>query len=183
VDITQRRQLEEHLRRMATVDDLTGISNRRHFFEQAGQELERARRYGFACAVAVVDVDHFKAINDHHGHASGDRVLKAMAAAMAQNLRHGDLLGRLGGEEFGVLLSHAGMAGALEVMERMRQCVAALRVSIGDQQVSLTVSAGLAPCRVPPDTLETSLVAADQALYRAKAGGRNRVCVYEGDPC
>jgi len=176
VDITARRQLEENLRRLATIDDLTGISNRRHFLEQTRQELERVRRYGHSCTVAVIDVDHFKTINDRHGHAGGDLALQTIATTMARSLRQGDLLGRLGGEEFGILLSHADPGEAKEVLERLRQHIEALRIDHRDDTIRLTISAGLAACH-SADGLESALLGADQALYEAKARGRNRVWV------
>lgn len=177
-DITERKQMESRLRLLATTDDLTGCLNRRAFFTAAEQELERAVRYGGAVSVLMVDLDHFKNINDRFGHAVGDRALKAAAAVMAEGLRDNDALGRLGGEEFAVLLPETALDGAMPVAERLRAAVAALEVPLdGGDILRLTASLGAAE-RLPDESAPDQLLArADCALYRAKAEGRNRVMV------
>lgn len=177
VDISQRRQLEANLRQLATTDDLTGIANRRYFMERANQELQNSRRYGYLCAVAVVDVDHFKAVNDQLGHASGDLALQFLARMMERNLRQGDILGRLGGEEFGLLLSHTDPDTAGEVLERMRQRVQNTPVETPTGPLSITISIGMIIANDDNSPLDQLLIRADEALYRAKTSGRNRVCM------
>jgi len=175
-DVTDRRRFENELVRLATTDSLTGLPNRRHFLETAGRELVRLRRYARPATVLMLDVDHFKRINDTHGHAEGDEALKAVAATCRRTLRDSDLTGRLGGEEFAVLLPETAFPEALDVAERLRAALAEIPVPVsgaGDRH--LTVSVGVSPC-VPQDaSIEQSLGRADLALYRAKERGRNRV--------
>lgn len=175
-DITERKQMESRLRLLATTDELTGCLNRRAFFSIAEQELERAARYGGAVSILMIDLDHFKHINDRFGHGVGDRALKAAAAAMADGLREIDALGRLGGEEFAVLLPETLLDGALPVAERLRAAVAAVELPLdGGTVLRLTASLGAAE-RLPEESAPDQLLArADSALYRAKAEGRNRV--------
>ncbi|MGE5546716.1 MAG: diguanylate cyclase [Solirubrobacterales bacterium] len=176
-DITERKQMERELRRLATTDPLTGAANRRHFMGLAGSEADRAARYHHPLSVLMVDVDHFKRINDSHGHAAGDEALKVLVASCGSVLRDVDVLGRLGGEEFAVLLPETDADGAHEVAERLRQAVAAIRVPLADGgDLGFTCSVGFA-ARPPggEETFEAMMKRADQALYRAKQAGRNRV--------
>lgn len=180
-DVTERRRFENELLRLATTDSLTGLSNRRHFLETAGRELTRLRRYGRPATVLMLDVDHFKRINDTHGHAEGDEALKTVAAVCRRELRDSDLTGRLGGEEFGVLLTETALPEALEVAERLRAALARIRIPVteisraGAAEAHLTVSIGVSPCVVQDASIEQSLGRADRALYRAKERGRDRV--------
>ena len=179
-DITERREMEHRLRRLATVDDLTGALNRRAFFAAATGELDRAGRYGGPLSVLMVDLDHFKRVNDRFGHAVGDRALRLVGQALRDALRDLDLLGRLGGEEFGVLLPETPLAGAIEAAERLRQAVAAVPVPLDDPDaapLTLTISLGVASRRVGERGLDPMLSRADAALYRAKAEGRDRVAL------
>lgn len=176
VDVTERREMERKLRKLATLDDLTGINNRRHFFELATQELERARRHHYPCTVAVIDVDHFKNINDNYGHAAGDLALQELACLLTGQIRHGDIFGRLGGEEFGVLLSHVGTEEAYLIVERMREEVEDLIIDYQGTTLSITISVGIGPCLPHKEALDGALQLADHALYQAKALGRNQVC-------
>ncbi len=182
-DVTHLKRAQEELRRLATVDELTGLHNRRHFFEVGERLLERLRCDGRPAALLLFDLDHFKAINDTHGHAAGDRVLRAVAARCRRVLRPGDLLARLGGEEFAVLLPDTPRLPALRVAERLRRAVAGLRVQVAPgTTVGPTLSAGIATAEEVAGGLDRLLAAADRALYRAKAEGRNRVAVAEPLP-
>jgi diguanylate cyclase (GGDEF)-like protein len=167
----------QEIMRLAATDPLTGVANRRHFMERAAAEVERARRSGQALSLLMVDADHFKKVNDTHGHDVGDAVLKALAAALVANVRPMDVVARLGGEEFAVLLPEASVATAAESGERLRAAVGALLVPHGDEGVAFTVSIGAAAVAAEPQGVEAALKAADAALYEAKQGGRNRVVV------
>ena len=168
-----RRQLEE----LALIDDLTGIANRRQFMEQSRLELARARRYRHALSVLVYDVDHFKAVNDGHGHEIGDRVLKAVTRVAQNDLRATDVHARIGGEEFAVLLPETDREEAWDVAERLRESIEKQSVAgRGGEAVRVSVSVGVATLMEQDSDLDQLLVRADSALYCAKNAGRNRVC-------
>ena len=167
---TIRAGLEE----MATTDGLTGLRNRRHFMEAAGSELVRSRRYGHPVVVGLADLDHFKRINDEHGHAVGDEVLKAVADVMRHSLRESDLYCRYGGEEFAFLFPETTLAEAQRLSERLRARLERSPLARREgQDRGVTISMGLADAA--STDLDTALRAADDALYQAKAMGRNRV--------
>ncbi len=175
VDITERKRMEEELRRLATTDALTGVANRGHFLQRAGAELERARRYGRPMAMLMLDIDHFKKINDRHGHLAGDLAIRQVVAASRAVVRQQDLIGRLGGEEFGILMPEAEAPAAAMLAERLRQRIGALPLELGqDQALRVTASFGVADLQ-PGDDIEGLLARADRALYAAKRGGRDRV--------
>lgn len=175
-DVTERKRMEAELIRLATIDSLTGICNRHHFLERAAQEITRARRYGHGgLALLMMDLDHFKDVNDRHGHEAGDKVLAAMAARVLDLLRESDVMGRLGGEEFAVLLVEAGGGEALAVAERLRAIIAETPVKANGVEISHTISIGVASLTAGDKGVEDLLRRADQALYRAKRLGRNRV--------
>lgn len=176
-ELCHRAQVEAELRRWATTDSLTGMANRRHFLEQCEREMERARRYERPLTVAIFDVDLFKRINDGFGHAVGDEVLRAIAATTAAILRDSDLSGRLGGEEFGLLLPETDLAGALDLAERLRFAVATTQVSSGGRPLSATISIGVAAMSGDDISVDTLFARADAALYRAKNAGRDRIAV------
>lgn len=157
---------------MASTDSLTGAANRRHYEERAAAEVSRARRKSVPLAMLFIDLDHFKAINDRHGHPVGDEVLKSVVLAIRQGLRASDLLARTGGEEFKVLLPDTGMPQAVCVAERIRSRIADLQVVTGEATVTVTASIG---CSLLDGDLDSSERVADERLYRAKAMGRNRV--------
>ena len=159
------------LQRIANIDQLTGVANRRALYHALERLLATPQTPGEALVVVLADVDHFKAINDTHGHIVGDEVLIAIARTMSTMLRRGDMFGRWGGEEFLAVLPQADQADALRVAERMRAAVAALSLA---PPGSTTISLGVAHWETG-DRIEDLLARADQALYRAKAGGRNRV--------
>lgn len=176
-DITARKLMEEELTRQAHIDYLTGVFNRRHFMERAEQELHRAHRYGTPLSLFMLDIDHFKNINDRYGHKVGDEVLMALATVSQSTLRDVDLLGRLGGEEFAILLPETTQEEALEVAERLRQTLSATQVPLEEGlPVQFAVSIGVAALADPTDNLDVLLNRADQGLYAAKNTGRNRVC-------
>lgn len=182
-DITQRKQMEEELRlarqsaeTLAQTDSLTGLRNRRAFFEEAGQVFRQARRFAHPVGVAMLDIDHFKRVNDRHGHFIGDSVLRQVAAVIAGCLRDVDLAGRIGGEEFGLVLPETCFDDALMVCERIRSAVHALDIAAGDDTLlKVSCSIGVAGCHSGQSSVENLLVEADRALYRAKGLGRNRV--------
>ncbi|HEY9107063.1 MAG TPA: diguanylate cyclase [Roseateles sp.] len=178
----QREELARalaQLQAIATRDDLTGLPNRRQMQALMDQELLRSLRHGHGFCVALLDLDHFKRVNDRHGHAAGDLVLRAFAQASQAALRATDVIARWGGEEFLVLLPDTAMPMALVGMERLRQRVADMAVDVGDGvRVSVTVSIGLTEHHAD-DTLAQTLARADQLLYQAKAEGRDRICSTE----
>ena len=165
-------ELVDRLHVLAREDPLTGALNRRAFVEQVDHEIARAGRGGHSCAVAIVDVDHFKDINDSYGHAAGDAALRRLVATVSRRLRRGDALGRLGGEEFAVLLAGADRAGAETYAEELRALVAADAAGSGRPY---TVSVGVAVLQDPGTSAEGLLDAADGALYRPKRAGRDTV--------
>lgn len=175
-DVTERKLLEEEVARQARTDYLTGVFNRRHFMALGGAEIERARRYVSELSILMLDVDAFKRINDRYGHHVGDAVLRKLADGCHSALRSLDVFGRLGGEEFAILLPETGLAAAAEVAERLRLLLADAQVPIeGGQVVRFTVSIGVASMSSPEDSIDTLLNTADRALYAAKHAGRNRV--------
>ena len=173
-EIRRREQAEQDLRQLAATDPLTGASNRRHFFDEGARELQRAQRSGHPVALLQLDIDHFKRVNDSYGHAAGDCVLKDLVACCRGHLRSPDLLGRLGGEEFAVLVPECPPEAAERLAERLRESLAAIRVTAERGEIAFTVSIGVALCD-PTAPLDTALEAADRALYAAKQQGRNRV--------
>lgn len=164
----------EHLRRLATTDALTGAANRLAFDEAARRETERARRFGTPLSVVLLDLDHFKEVNDSHGHAFGDAVLAEVAARLRGGLRDSDVLGRVGGEEFALLLPMTDAPAALETAERLRRALRAEAVVHGGSAAVVTASFGVAPVD-PASGFEAAREAADRALYEAKRRGRDRV--------
>ena len=170
------REANRILERLAASDSLTELDNRRCFFDKAGAEVERARRYGHPLSLQMLDIDHFKAINDRYGHVAGDRVLVALAGILRANLRHSDVAARLGGEEFAILLPETTIDDAFVHAERIRQGVAALSIRRGSDRLTVTVSIGVAAMAGGDNSIEPALMRADNCLYRAKEDGRNRIC-------
>ena len=169
-------QALEQIRQLATHDDLTGLLNRRAMLDRMQLEQHRSLRSGSPLLIAQLDIDHFKAVNDTHGHAAGDLVLQSFADTVRRNVRDTDVLARWGGEEFVLLLCDTPAADAVTLMERLRQVVQAMQVPVpeGGEPITVTVSIGLAR-HTPAHPLAGTLERADRALYAAKAGGRNRV--------
>ena len=174
--------LNNELRLQARFDSLTGCRNRRYFLEEVESELKRSARFAFPCCLAVLDIDHFKAVNDQHGHAAGDVLLRHFAQTVSACLRASDSLGRLGGEEFALLLPQTALDGAVELAERVRVAVESSSVRCGRVDVRFTVSIGVEQWRGADDSVENLIVRADHAMYAAKHGGRNRVHVQVGSP-
>jgi len=167
------------LRRLANIDSLTGTLHRRSFVERAEAEMLRARRAGRPLCVLMLDIDHFKQVNDTYGHAGGDAALRAVAQTLRGAIRPSDLLGRLGGEEFAVLLPETGPEAALALAERLRAAIAEMSVNFAGLAIRQTISIGCAGGRADEAGLEVLLRDADRALYMAKAAGRN--CVADGN--
>lgn len=184
-DLSERKQLEARLAEQAMVDPLTGLWNRRYLKGQAAKEMARACRRGTSLSLIIIDLDHFKRINDTHGHDVGDLVLQSFADTARTQLREGDILCRMGGEEFIVLLPDTAPEQAMQVAERLRLAVSATPVEIETDVVAtvrLAYTASLGVARVAPDeaSLEPAIKRADEGLYAAKNAGRNRVHWYAG---
>ncbi len=175
-DMSARKRREDELTALATTDALTRLPNRRHFLARLEEELGRVHRYPQEeTALLMLDLDRFKRVNDTWGHTVGDRVLQAFAEVLRQTPRGADLPGRVGGEEFALLLPNTGREAAQAAAERVRRQVEAMRVPLDrGEPVAITVSVGVARLR-SDDSAESALHRADQALYRAKSAGRNRV--------
>lgn len=176
-DITRQKRQEAELRRLASTDSLTGALNHGQFIHQATKALSQARHYGHALTLVMLDADHFKQVNDHHGHAAGDTVLREIVQIMQQILRDSDRVGRLGGEEFAVLLPETDSTTAQHLAERLRACIAAQCFTGLAGDFNVTASIGIASLAAQDSHLDDLLKRADQALYQAKAQGRNRVCI------
>lgn len=173
----KNRQLEASLQRieiLANRDHLTGTFNRRNFMLSLEAEMQRAKRTGRPFCFVMLDLDHFKAVNDKHGHAVGDLVLKHFCSVIEKSLRSADKLGRFGGEEFGILLAETPLDTGIEVTERLRLLIANHDWEIVSPGLTVTFSAGIT-CHESDDVTETMLKRADDALYGAKRAGRNRV--------
>jgi diguanylate cyclase (GGDEF)-like protein len=178
-DITEQKQLQNKLEEQANTDFLTGCHNRRHFFENAEQELLRIRRYGGEMSMLMLDLDHFKNINDKYGHQVGDTTLKKLVTVCQGLMREVDVIGRLGGEEFAIMLPKTGGELAFEVADRLCRAVAATEISLEDTNSALhfTTSIGVASLVKDDHHIDEIINRADRALYKAKHGGRNRACV------
>lgn len=172
----EHKHLEMELKRQAMTDGLTGLMNRRYFVLRAEEELKRAQRYKGFCALLVIDIDHFKTVNDTYGHAVGDEALRQVTKVLHAALRDTDLIGRIGGEEFAVLLLEARAQEGAPIAERLRRAVCTQHfMTDTGQAVMLSISIGFTESLGAEDSLSNLMVRADRALYRAKAEGRNRV--------
>ena len=173
-----RKALEEELIRQAHIDYLTGVNNRRYFMERAELELRRANRCGNKLSIFMLDIDHFKMINDRYGHKVGDLVLKMLAEVCQSALREIDILARMGGEEFAVLLPETESSLAIEVARRIQDFINKASLPLeGNLAINIQVSIGVASMTSPHDNMDILLHRADTALYEAKNTGRNRICV------
>ncbi|WP_017573305.1 sensor domain-containing diguanylate cyclase [Nocardiopsis halotolerans] len=180
--LLQRSLLYQQLQMAARTDPKTGLLNAPTWEQEASVEIARARSSRGRAAVLIIDIDHFKRVNDNHGHLFGDQVLLGVATTIAQQLRQSDLLGRFGGEEFVVLLPGSDSAEAWRAAERLRSQVGCMEIAVDDVPVSITISIGAAVIGDHGNDLVELLTAADLALYRAKETGRNRVCLPAGRP-
>jgi diguanylate cyclase (GGDEF)-like protein len=177
-DITTRKQLEFQLNHLATTDALTGANNRHRFLERAEEEVVRSERYNRPMSLLMLDIDHFKNINDSFGHAIGDDVLRALSAECRKLFRQTDVFGRVGGEEFSAILPETTLETAVQIAERLRQALAQLKIDGPDGSIAFTVSIGIVE-RKNSQNLSDVMYYADKALYQAKNSGRNRVCCFE----
>jgi diguanylate cyclase (GGDEF)-like protein len=180
---TRRAQLD--LVRLSTTDPLTGLLNRRAFFEAMERERRRAERVGLTMSVAILDIDHFKCVNDEHGHAAGDRVLTAIGRIVREQVRTTDVAGRIGGEELAFVLCATDGDGAFALAEKLRASISACAIDVGVSiKLNVTASVGVATAAghqlQAPDSAVTLLAGADAALYAAKRAGRNRVAIASG---
>jgi len=180
-DITARKRIEQELHlavtraeALARTDELTGLNNRRAFFE-LGERLFPHNRRARPMAVIMFDIDHFKQVNDTYGHAIGDQLLHSVGEALRPLVRPNDVLGRLGGEEFAVILADTTLEQAVATAERLRTVIEAVQVAEGDRAIRCTASFGVAACNCATCNLDAVLSEADDALFRAKHRGRNRV--------
>jgi diguanylate cyclase (GGDEF)-like protein len=169
---------DQQMALLATIDSLTGLVNRRAFFERTDSARLLATRLRSPIALMMIDIDHFKRLNDRFGHATGDEALRVFAATAKQALRDHDIMGRLGGEEFALVLPGTDLEGAAQAAERLRQAVAAALLPTSDSQYSMTVSIGVVVID-PNEHINSALARADHALYAAKSGGRDRIQVGE----
>ncbi|HKW82746.1 MAG TPA: diguanylate cyclase [Burkholderiaceae bacterium] len=175
VQLRRIQELHEQMREQAIRDDLTGVHNRRHFVAVAEHELERAQRHGATLSLVMMDVDHFKHVNDAYGHLTGDVALKAVGSMLSATTRAGDLACRLGGEEFAVLLMGMGHEGAVERAESWRATLAEMTILADGTALKLTASFGVATFPEQAGTLAELMKVADTRMYRAKSLGRDRV--------
>ncbi len=175
----ENRYTYEELERRAYTDYLTGLANRRYFFEQAETELSRSLRYGRELSILMLDIDHFKQVNDTYGHKVGDLVLQKLSSICQATLRDIDIVGRVGGEEFAVLLPETGREQAMNAAERLRTAIETAQVTLNSGlPLHFTASLGVAALTEKDANIDMLLNQADQALYQAKNAGRNRTCVY-----
>jgi diguanylate cyclase (GGDEF)-like protein len=177
------REANARLEQLRTTDTLTGLLTRGVFYERLGIEFRRSLRYSRPIALLMIDLDHFKLVNDEHGHPYGDFVLAETAAAIREALRESDIVGRYGGEEFVVMLPETERSAAWTVAEKLRVAVAARDLTHDGTAVQMTISVGVSALPAEGVRIETDLVArADEALYRAKREGRDRVVVADTVP-
>ncbi|MFH2091840.1 MAG: ABC transporter substrate binding protein [Pseudomonadota bacterium] len=175
IEIAERVKLEKEIRKLASIDPLTGINNRRSFMEKATNEFIRSQRYKSALSVLMLDIDYFKTINDTHGHHIGDVCLKSFTNVCLSALRNNDFIGRMGGEEFAVILVETDKAEAIHVAERLRSQVAQTVITEDSISLQVQVSVGVSQLSEDDDSVEDTILKADKALYMAKKQGRNRV--------
>ncbi|NNE82413.1 MAG: sensor domain-containing diguanylate cyclase [Alphaproteobacteria bacterium] len=171
---------ELELREIATTDSLTGAQTRRSFQLDVKREMDRVQRYKRPAAFITFDVDNFKVVNDTYGHAAGDAVLQSLASTCKANLRSVDLFARFGGEEFVILMPETDRSGAMSAAEKLRNIISDTPVVCGDQQVSVTASFGVTVCDPEDGSVESLLMRADEAMYKAKKAGRNRTVFLGG---
>lgn len=173
----KRAILYQKVQEMATLDSLTGLFTRRYWFERSSEEIERSQKFNYPMSCLMLDIDHFKEFNDKYGHLVGDAILLAVSRVIRENIRQIDLVGRYGGEEFTVILPETDVEGAQYVAERIRKTLEESLVTAYDESLKVTISIGIALFPKNAGALNALIDKADQALYRAKESGRNRVCL------
>lgn len=171
----QNVKMYERMKELAIIDELTGIYNRRFFYLAANKEIDRAVRYHKSLSLILIDIDHYKDVNDHFGHIAGDKVLQRLTQVIQKELRESDIFSRYGGEEFLILLANAEIKDAVAVAERLREKVEELQVRYNEEEISVTISLGVTQLTAERNTLQELIAVVDQALYGAKQKGRNRV--------
>lgn len=181
-DITDRKKIEEELRKakhraeqLANTDELTGLNNRRSFFALGHRAFKQAKRFEHPISVIMIDIDHFKHINDSYGHSVGDFTLQEFAKPLLHLVRDIDIVGRMGGEEFALVLPETDLTEASNLAERLRSEIANMKIDSGNNQIKITASFGVSTSKQDCDSLESLLIKADDALYVAKKKGRNQV--------
>jgi diguanylate cyclase (GGDEF)-like protein len=172
------KKAKENLLRMATTDELTRLANRRHFMDRLNEEYERSRRNDSEFTMLMIDIDYFKRVNDTFGHQAGDAVLRMTSDIMKHNLRLSDILGRIGGEEFAVLLPDTEIKEGVIIAERLRKKIENLGVPYNQSMINITISIGASNSLTDDSGIDSILQRSDTALYRAKEYGRNQTCSY-----
>lgn len=180
--LVENVRVTERLLTLSMTDPLTGILNRRYFLSQSAAELSRVRRYGFPLSVLMLDIDHFKSVNDTYGHSVGDQVIRTIAATCRSTLRLPDILARYGGEEFVITMPQTAEPEASRVAERLRQMLEEAVIEHKEGKLSVTVSIGMAQWISSDGSIEDTIDRADKALYEAKRSGRNKVCIAPRTP-
>lgn len=180
-----KRELEavnESMRLMVITDPLTGVFNRRHLLDVAGKLFNSAMRYGWELSVLLIDIDHFKVVNDSYGHAAGDELLQRFAKTINSSLRDSDIFGRIGGEEFVVVALHASIAAANQLAERLKEAVSRIDLQWDGRPAAITMCVGITMCDSADTSIQAPIERADAAMYLAKQQGRNRIVVNEVAP-
>jgi len=180
-NVSELARQADALERLACVDAMTGVNNRRHFLVLAEVEWSRFKRYGHSLALLMIDIDRFKSVNDSYGHDAGDAVIKSVAQTLQNQKRASDIAGRLGGEEFALILPEATLDSAVSAGDRLRQLVADRVITFEGRAISVTISVGASASHTDTAGVDELLKQADVALYEAKRTGRNRVCRFEPD--
>jgi diguanylate cyclase (GGDEF)-like protein/PAS domain S-box-containing protein len=171
-DISERKRLADTLQDLADSDPLTSLWNRRRFEEELERQIGRRRRYGDETALLVIDLNRFKPVNDTYGHGVGDELLKAVATALSNRIRSTDSIARLGGDEFVVMLTNVSHAEAMLLSDELQDAIAGVRVSVGDEVITITASVGMTILTGDAADARDAMTRADTAMYDVKAGGR-----------
>jgi diguanylate cyclase (GGDEF)-like protein len=173
----------KELHKLSITDGLTGLLNRKHILELLDREISRSRRYGHPVSVLMLDIDHFKNVNDTYGHQTGDAVMRRLADCLCETVRENDLVGRYGGEEFLILLPDSNARNSAQTAQRIRKMVQDLEIETSNENVSVTVSIGVSSYPQYGQDANAVICAADAALYQAKSSGRNQVVLSETNAC